>query len=165
MVNIMSTPQPDDQALLREQIQTAIAAGRELGPDMDPHLADSVISRYQKERDARNKALSRMQPAATLAVSQRSGSVADAIDSFFRGIASLGVIGGITAAIVLSGGSNWWLIFIMMPAMGIIWGTRDEHHSHASERQSLKLQARNTRRRLEIERMQAEIDRLRSSDD
>src|SRR5690348_7714391 len=56
---------PADDEALRQEIQAAIKAGRELDPEMDGHLADSVLDRYRQEQAARNKALNRVPtPAA-----------------------------------------------------------------------------------------------------
>src|SRR5262249_38279778 len=59
-MSVQRDPAEDDA--LRNEIQAAIAAGRELGPDMDRHLADSVLDRYRKEQAARQTALA-PQPA------------------------------------------------------------------------------------------------------
>jgi hypothetical protein len=40
---------------LRDEIQAAIAAGREVGPEMDRHLADSVLDHYRTELAARKQ--------------------------------------------------------------------------------------------------------------
>ena len=54
----MNIEDPEERAALQQEIQSAIAAGREVGPDMDKHLADSVLDRYAKERAARERAAS-----------------------------------------------------------------------------------------------------------
>src|SRR5579859_7149692 len=62
----------DDEAL-RQEIQAAIKAGRELDPEMDSHLADSVLDRYRQEQSARNKALGRPQTPAAPQVANTPG--------------------------------------------------------------------------------------------
>jgi hypothetical protein len=161
----MSAPDPADQVLLREQIQTAIAAGRELGPDMDPHLADSVLDRYTKERAARAKVTGMTAPS--LAPLSRP---ADAIESFFRGMISLILLGALLTAIVFTGGKFWWLAFFIGPMIGSAWGWHGRSHRHSGyhaygQNPNLEVQERDTRRRLKIERMQAEINRLKSGND
>ena len=49
----MSKQYPQDDETLRNEIQAAIKAGREVDPDMDEHLADSVLERYRQEQAAR----------------------------------------------------------------------------------------------------------------
>jgi len=161
----MSAPDPADQALLREQIQTAIAAGRELGPDMDPHLADSVLDRYTKERAARAKVTGMTAPSL-----QAPSRSADAIESFFRGMIGLVLVGALIAFMLLTRGEFWWMIFFIGPMFGSFLGWRGHSHraisQHASgQNPNLENQEREMRRRLKIERMQAEINRLKSGND
>jgi hypothetical protein len=56
---------PADMEALRNEIRAAIAAGREVGPDMDRHLADSVLERYRTEQAARQNAVGAPRPAPT----------------------------------------------------------------------------------------------------
>ncbi len=46
---------PQEREALKQEIQSAIAAGRELDPDMDPHLADSVLDKYYERKTALKK--------------------------------------------------------------------------------------------------------------
>jgi hypothetical protein len=55
-----------EREVLRNEIQAAIAAGRDLSPEMDTHLADAALDRYRSERSARQRTLAaqRAQTAA-----------------------------------------------------------------------------------------------------
>src|SRR5690242_16020364 len=98
----MSTQDPEEIESLRAEIQAAIAAGRELGPDMDKHLADSALERYQRERTARQKAVGR--PAQQAPAPPRAGMPgAPALggESMARAIVTVAGIGAFLAIVIL----------------------------------------------------------------
>ena len=89
----MSKQYPQDDETLRNEIQAAIKAGREVDPDMDEHLADSVLERYRQEQAARSKALAPQRPATPPAPSgtnngeiDRQGRARPRRDGGLRGI-------------------------------------------------------------------------------
>ena len=95
--------QPDsseDSEALRQEIQAAIAAGRELNPDMDKHLADSVLDRYRQDQAARQRALARSasrsqspgQPSPAAEVAQVIASNLTPVITGVVGVAALIVI-------------------------------------------------------------------------
>ena len=129
----------DDEALRRE-IQAAIKAGRELDPELDSHLADSVLDRYRQEQTARNKALGRPQTpaapqrAATPGMLTRSGI---GLGNFI--VPTVAVI-----AVVVVLAVNWhlfWLLFCLPWLVGG-WFGRGRHHGPRNERRYLRIERR-----------------------
>lgn len=148
----------DDEALRRE-IQAAIKAGRELDPEMDRHLADSVLDRYREEQAARNKALGRPQPpAAPQAVAAPglpgSPSTGDIIARTVLGVAVIGAFVAIMAV-------NWhlfWLIFFLPGLLGGWWGW-----GHWGRHYGTRYGPREARRYGRIEQMRSELGSQRSN--
>src|SRR5215469_8465846 len=105
--------QPDsseDTEALRQEIQAAIAAGRELDPGMDKHLADSVLERYRSDQAARQRALaSSASRSQSLDRPSPSGEVAQIAGATIAGI--VGVVAFIV--ILLTHPEFWWLIFLI----------------------------------------------------
>lgn len=170
----MSTQDPAEREALRQEIQAAIAAGRDLDPSMDPHLADSALERVEQERAARIRALNIKQTAPAPPM---PGHPNPNLEYVVRTLVTLALVGGIVLA-VASGkfwGYPWWLIFFLGPALGGWWGrghrrygysgTGYQHHEDDSSTEDLRRQEREIRRRLKIQRMQAELDRLKSGQD
>jgi hypothetical protein len=147
----MSTTDPQDDEALRAEIQAAIAAGRELGPDMDRHIADSTLERYRKERAAREKAVAT--PAPQQAVAPH-GDGAALVARTFTSLAGLAAI----VAIVVLQPHFFWVIFFLPAIVGWWggWGHWNGHHHGPSHSEM-----RATYRRLRMERMQQEMRRLR----
>jgi hypothetical protein len=108
-----------DEEALRAEIQAAIAAGRDLSPDMDQHLADSVIERYRKERQTQRTALAKQHaaPPATLRFDSEE------MGRFFLPLVGLAAF----VAIVVLRPELWWVIFFL-PMLGGWWGWG--HWSH-----------------------------------
>jgi hypothetical protein len=114
---VMSAQGSQDDETLRNEIQAAIKAGREVGPDMDEHLADSVLQRYREEQAARSKALTPQRPVAPPA---RSGmSNGEAIARAVITVAGMAVFLGI----ILWNPHMWGLIFVL-PFLFGLWGRR-----------------------------------------
>lgn len=172
----MSNPAPGDREALRREIQAAIAAGRELDPSMDEHLADSAMDRYLKEEAARGKAVS---PGPQPVMPQQH-PLPMAIENMFRGMISLAIVGGVIAAVVF-GFSQWWMFFLIWPLLGGMWGWRGRRYRYAygyhpaigssssgrvdADDEELRRQEKATKRRLRIHQMEAEIKRLKTEDD
>ena len=154
----MSTQNPSEMDALRQEIQAAIAAGRELGADMDQHLADSAIERYQRERAAREKTLQKQpDPASPPAPHQYSSA-----EWMARTTVTLAAIAAFIV-IMIWARDFWWVIFFM-PAIAGWWG-RDHwsgRNALRDERADTRRQLRETHRRLRIQRMRDEIRRLES---
>jgi hypothetical protein len=120
--------QPDsteDTEALRQEIQAAIAAGRELDPEMDKHLADSVLDRYRQEQAARQRAAASAAPRNQSLEQQPSpaGEIAQIVASNISGTIA-GVV-GIAALIVILilKPDFWWLIFLF-PGIFFGWSRR-----------------------------------------
>ncbi|HEV7126543.1 MAG TPA: hypothetical protein VGN32_03765 [Ktedonobacterales bacterium] len=116
----MNSENPADIEALRNEIQTAIAAGRELSPDMDAHLADSVLERYRTEQQARAKALAPQQPAAPPATASRGPST-----SIERTVMAVAGLAAVVAVLVLAP-HLWWIIFFLPGLLGGWWGFRHD---------------------------------------
>ena len=122
-------PQPtssEDTEALRREIQAAIAAGREVGPEMDQHLADSVLERYRQEQAARERALARMRPQPP----QRrefGGELGQAIASNVS--TAVVAIAGIAAFVLLLifARDYWWVIFLLPWLLGALGWNRWSH--------------------------------------
>lgn len=171
----MSTQDPAEREALRQEIQAAIAAGRDLDPTMDPHLADSALERVEQERAARNRALNIKQAAPAPAM---PGHPNPNLEYVMRTLITVAIVGGIVLAVVTKTfwGFPWWILFFIGPALGGWWGRGrrrytysaqgyQQHHDDDSTTEDLRRQEREIRRRLKIQRMQAELDRLKSGED
>ena len=143
----------EDREALRREIQAAIKAGRELEPDMDTHLADSALERYEAEQKARG-----LTPvAAAPRPAERSDGIARVVPMMLSA--------AIFITILLVNHNLWWLIFCIGPLMGGWWGWGRRHHEEEDPQgAALQQQYRHTKRRLKIEAMEAEIKRLRGED-
>lgn len=139
---------PADIDALRDEIQAAIAAGREVGPDMDRHLADSVLERYRAERTARQMAVGLPPPAPTPPAPRVGPDLA-------RVVISVAALAAVVAILILRP-ELWWLIFVL-PAVAGWWGW-----DHWGDRRSTRDEARETNRQLRIARMRDEMSRLNS---
>jgi len=122
-------PQPassEDTEALRREIQAAIAAGREVGPEMDQHLADSVLERYRQEQAVRERALARMRPQPP----QRrefGGELGQAIAS--NASTAIVAVAGIAAFVLLLifARDYWWVIFLLPWLLGALGWNRWSH--------------------------------------
>ncbi len=161
----MSVDNPEEYDALRAEIQAAIAAGRELDPTMDQHLADSALDRYRKEQSARQRPVRAPQVPAV-----PRGAVAAQISQTVLGVA---VIAAIVIGLIVSHGTileYWWVIFFLGPMFGF-WGRgwrRSWHYQTAQqmsppddEDEATKRQLKIAERRLKIEQLQAEIKKLK----
>src|SRR5271165_346964 len=157
----MSVENPEEYEALRTEIQAAIAAGRELDPTMDQHLAESAVERYSKERSARQRAV-----RTPRAPDAPRGMVAAQISQTILGIA---IVAGIVLAVFFSHGQAlyyWWVLFFLIP-MFRGWGRRSRHGWYGQttpqmaspdpEDEATKRQLKITERRLKIEQLQSEI--------
>jgi hypothetical protein len=138
----MSAQGSRDDETLRNEIQAAIKAGREVGPDMDEHLADSVLQRYREEQAARNKALTPQQPVAPPV--SRPGEMSSG-EAIARAVIT---VAGIAAflAIFLWNPHMWWLVFVFPFFFGMWgrrhWGGYDYRRERLRERYQARLEAR-----------------------
>jgi hypothetical protein len=108
-----STSESPDEEALRAEIQAAIAAGRDLSPDMDHYLADSVIERYRKAQRTQRKAVAPQHGAAS-AILPFDGSEVGRILPPLAGLAAF-------VAILVFRPELWWVIFFL-PMLGGWWG-------------------------------------------
>jgi hypothetical protein len=168
----MSAPQSsEDREALQREIQAAIAAGRDLDPDMDQHLATSALERYTKEKEARDRALGVRQQQAVAMPRQPNPN----LELIVRSLGAAVIIGGIIFAIAFSHGAVlgfWWLIFFLGPMLGWSgrrWGSRRayyysgaQHHDEPDEEE--KQRQRAAKRQAKITALESELKRLRSDD-
>ncbi len=125
----MAEMNDEEREALQREIQAAIAAGREVGPDMDVHLAASAAERYTKERAVRARVSGQQRRAEALAPREPNPNLALVV----RSMSTLVLIGGIAALFIIFGKvifDFWWLIFIFWPLWGWGRGSR-RHHRYA----------------------------------
>jgi hypothetical protein len=123
----MSNPNPEDSAALQREIQAAIAAGRDLDPEMDQHLATSAMERYTKEKAVRERALGIKQAQAATLPRQPNPN----LELVVRSLGTAVIIAGIIAAFIFAPHlvfGFWWLIFFIWP----MWGYRSRRWSRRS---------------------------------
>jgi hypothetical protein len=113
----MSKQYPQDDETLRNEIQAAIKAGREVSPEMDEHLADSVLARYREEQAARSKSLTPQRPAMPPAPSGINNG--EMIARVVLALAGMAVF----VAIIALHWEMWWLVFVLPGFFGL-WGRR-----------------------------------------
>ncbi|HUY79893.1 MAG TPA: hypothetical protein VMV29_24185 [Ktedonobacterales bacterium] len=123
---------PDDHEALRKEIQAAIAAGREVGPEMDQHLVDSVLEHYRQEQASRERALARIHPQPAQPPQRREfgGEVAQAIAS--NASMAIVAVAGIAAfvALLIFAPDYWWVIFFLPWLLGALgWNRWGRQHS------------------------------------
>jgi hypothetical protein len=116
-------PEPENENL-RMEIQAAIAAGRELDPDMDQHLADSVIERYRRE----NMVHSKGQVLHPQTSSPAFFFTGEGVGKVLLPLAGLGVF----VAILIFRPELWWVIFFL-PMLCSWWGW--DYHSQRKRSQ------------------------------
>jgi hypothetical protein len=135
----MSSQQPLDDETLRNEIQAAIKAGREVSPEMDQHLADSVLERYRQEQEARQKALAPQQPATPPAPRYNSGETVARVVLTIAGMA-------VFLAIIFRAPEFWWLIFVLPGLFGLWgwnrWGDHDDRRDRIRARRQARLEGR-----------------------
>ena len=136
----MSKQYPQDDETLRNEIQAAIKAGREVDPDMDEHLADSVLERYRQEQAARSKALAPQRPATPPTPSGvNNGEAIARVVITVAGMAAL-------LAIVLWNPHMWWLVFVLPGLFGVwgrrYWGGYDYRRDRLRDRHQARLEGR-----------------------
>jgi hypothetical protein len=138
----MSAQGSQDDETLRNEIQAAIKAGREVGPDMDEHLADSVLERYRQEQAARNKALTPQRPVAPPMSRPGGMSNGEAIARVVITVAGMAVF----VTLILLNWHLWWLVFVFPFFFGMWgrrhWGGYDYRRDHLRERQQARLEGR-----------------------
>lgn len=147
-----------DRDALRTEIQSAIAAGRELEPSMDGHLADSVIDRYLSSQPKIPQVIESYDDRVSLG------------DVVLRG-AALILSGSIVFALISS--HTWWMYWLILPIMGILMaifgnGSRRQRRRH-SNHPSLEAAQGDERRQYEalqqrykIEKLQAKIEQIQA---
>jgi hypothetical protein len=136
----MSKQYPQDDETLRNEIQAAIKAGREVSPEMDEHLADSVLERYRQEQAARNKALAPQQPAMPPAPTTNNG--AETLARVVIAVAGMALFLGI----ILWNPHMWWLVFVLPGFFGLwgrrYWGGYDYRRDRIRDRRQARLEGR-----------------------
>lgn len=127
----MNIDDAEERAALQQEIQTAIAAGREVGPDMDKHLADSVLDRYAKDRAIRQRAQTVAPARATPPVAHTATTAIEAFGRSAVGIAAVAAF----AVVLIFRPESFWVIFPLMFFIGPWifrgrggWSGRHGHH-------------------------------------
>lgn len=118
----MSASYRTNEDILRAELQTAIAAARELGPEMDRHLADSVLDRYRsevvaREAERRSQAVSARPNPLGAVVARRGGSG----EMNYTVIAVAGLLAFV--AVMIANPEFWWIVFLL-PCLCGGWGWR-----------------------------------------
>ncbi|SRR5579883_3501116 len=165
----MSTLSPEEQEALKREIQAAIAAGREVDPSMDEHLAASAADRIAEERKARER-MRGVQQAQAAALSHQPNPNLELV---VRALGTAVVIGAIVVAAIFQPHfiwGFWWLIFFIWP----MWGWRSRRWSRRSyyaraypaqpEMDENELRRREEARQSKIAQLEAEIKRLKHED-
>jgi hypothetical protein len=164
----MSTQSPEDREALRREIQAAIAAGRELDPEMDGHLADSALERYTKEQDVRDRARG-IQKAKEAQMPRQPNPNLELV---VRSLGTAVIIGGIIAAVVLTHGEVlgfFGLLFFLGPVWGWRgrrWSRRGYYYQSAQGAvqppdDEEERRQREAKRQRKIEQLESEIQRLK----
>lgn len=154
----MDTLQPEDREALRQEIQAAIAAGREVDPAMDAHLADSVLDRYASEKTARDAAQRKQQPVPV--VPPQSPQQFRSPVWLIGSVMSLASI----VAIFMFVPNMWWLIFIVPPIVGSMFGWSRQHDSNYLQRRELQHQYRMAKTQMKVQYMQNRIKRMQQEE-
>lgn len=84
-----------ERQALRNEIQAAIAAGRDLSPEMDTHLADAAVDRYRSERVARQRTLAAQQ-------AQTAAARRDAREALARTAVAVAAIAAVAAVVIVA---------------------------------------------------------------
>jgi hypothetical protein len=164
----MSTPENIDRDALRQEIQAAIKAGRDLDPTMDEHLADSALDRYSQEHAARSAKVAPPRPAAPVVAGPNPN-----LEYITRTLLFVVAIGGVIAMFVFKWWYfPWWLIFPLF-WWGRGWSRGSRRYGYygggyqalSPEDDELRRREKETRRRLKIQQMETEIQRLKSGID
>jgi ABC-type multidrug transport system fused ATPase/permease subunit len=135
---------PIDHEALRTEIQAAIAAGRELDPSMDKHLADSVVERY----------LSSQPQNTQVDVPQyRYISIDGIVLRFVSVLLSAGII------IALLSAQIWWMLWLIIPILGILIaifreGSRNKGKWQVRNNPSVRQQYRKARLEYKLEKLE-----------
>ena len=175
----MSTPTPEDREALQREIQAAIAAGRDLDPEMDQHLADSAVDRYHQEKAARDRALSRHNQQTKVAPRPPNSNVELVVQSVVQGIMRIVVLGGLIALIVASIAFKFvvpvpvWVGFVFLFLMmrgGRRWSGRRRYSydngpssvSHIED--DFHRQEREARRKEKIAHLESKLTQLKRDD-
>lgn len=88
----------------QKDLLAMLAAGRELGPEMDKSLVESYVSRQQLSG-----------PPAMQAQTPQPPAIAHAGLGIGNAVGLLAVLGIYVAALAFTDGTTWWLIFPLMP--------------------------------------------------
>jgi len=164
----MSTQSPEDREALRREIQAAIAAGRELDPEMDQHLADSALERYTKEQDVRDRARG-IQKAKEAQMPRQPNPNLELV---VRSLGTMVIIAGIVAAFIFAPHfiwGFWWLIFFIWPMWGYRsrrWSRRGYYYQSAQGQvqppdDEEERRQREAKRQRKIDQLESEIQRLK----
>lgn len=166
----MSAQNPEDRQALRAEIQAAIAAGRELGPEMDGHLADSALDRFTQEQAVRQRVagVAAPRPAPVVAAPNRAGEI------LARSVSFLMCVGAIVALITFVPNlfwSYWWLLFFIGPLFGrMLWGGHRGYRGYRSAPPTSADLASHqeyeeTKRQYKIAQLKARIKRMEAGQD
>ncbi len=138
--NNMPAPDPEDE---HKDLMAMIAAGRDLGPEMDKALADSYMERHKNEQK-------HAEPQAQPVVPQQPQQSWGASPWNLTAFGALPLILFIML-LVVSGGHLWWLIFVWPAFFGMGWrrwgyGNHGEQIDPREQRRMMRDQYRQQRR-------------------
>jgi hypothetical protein len=134
---------PQDPEEARQDFMAALAASRELGPEMDKALVDSYMEKHHKQSGPRQTGLA-PQTAQVPATGAMNGAL------ILTGLALAAYI----VLLIVSGGSYWWMFWLPMAVGGWAaseFGGSGGRHAERAEYRRARYDYR--RQRLE-ERMQ-----------
>jgi hypothetical protein len=139
-----------DQEALRAEIMCAIAAGRELGPEMDEHIAASAIEKYLAAHPKAPPVVVPAEPRVTA-------------DGVMLRLVAVGLGGGTLAALVVA--HVWFMFWLVIPIMAMLLITfrsgrgrrmRYQGDPDAEQREwDERRRYREARHRYEIEKLEA----------
>jgi hypothetical protein len=167
----MSTQSPEEREALQREIQAAIAAGREVDPTMDEHLAASAAARIAEEQKVRDR-IRGVQQARQAA---QPGQPNPNLELVVRSLGTVVIIAAVITAIIFQPHlifSFWWLIFLIGPVWGWRgrrWSSRRNYYARAYPAQpeldedDLRRQ-RDDERQRKIAKLEAEIKQLKHDD-
>lgn len=118
-----------ERQALRTEIQAAIAAGRDLGPEMDTHLADAALDRYRSERAARQRTLAAQQRQSDAQQRQSAAQRQAALAMLARSGVAIAAIAAVAAVVIVAllahpfgpgAGDHFWFpfpFFFLLPLL------------------------------------------------
>jgi hypothetical protein len=137
---------PIDYESLRTEIEAAIAAGRELDPSMDKHLASSIVERFSSS-----------QPKISVSQIQVLPHHYVAIDRLVLRPASLLISAGVIILLIAS--NLWWMFWLLIPLLAMlaaVFGRSNSGRRKTIYREpSMRQQYKEAQMRYKLEKLEA----------